>query len=314
MLKKLNFVFLLKTYIGDIEYVDRLILSYEKYNRDNITLYIVVPKSDYEHFKKYISDKIFLLNDESITNCLVSDYSVRGIRPGYVNQEIIKIAFWEKKLAENYLCLDSDGEFIRDFFVSDFMYDEKTPYTILVEDNELAVDPEYYKEHWVERKKLIMKIQKEVGLDDRRMLTCHGLAVLSSLVLESLYNNYLLPSKQTYIDILKISPYEFSWYNMWLQKDKTIKIEIREPYFKVFHNKNQHLDYIRKGITKEDISRGYLGVVVNSNYSRGSGVISYDDVSDYLPSMKEMKNDLTSSLYRIIKFLPGKIWHFISKK
>ena len=228
---------LLKTYLGDIKYVERLIISYRTHNKDNIPLYIVAPNSDLLKFEKFIGNNIKLFSDESVTNNLVNNNSVRGIRPGYVNQEIIKLAFWEKKLCENYFCMDSDGVFIRDFFTTDFMYDDETPYTILVEDNELKVEPEYYNRYWIKREKLIRKIQREVGLVDERVLTCHGFAIFSSKVLESFYDNYLTPMSRTYIDLLKISPYEFSWYNMWLQKDKTIDIQIKEPLIKFFNEK-----------------------------------------------------------------------------
>lgn len=278
---------LVKTYAGDVEYVKRLVRSYNKYNKNNIPLYIVAPNTDLDLFKKFGSENIKLLGDESITDKLVTDDSVRGIRPGYVNQEIIKLAFWEKKLCKNYFCMDSDAVFIRDFFIDDFMYDKETPYTILSEDNELKVDPEYYKANWRGREKLIRLIQKEVGLVDKRMLTCHSFAIFSSKVLESLYNKYLMPRKRTYIDLMRIAPYEFSWYNMWLQKDKTINIEFREPLIKFFHQKSQHLDYLNKNIKVKDIARGYIGYNINSNYSRGFGIVSYTDIDKYRLSLIE---------------------------
>ncbi len=300
-------VFLLKTYIDDLEYVKRLILSYKKYNVDNIHLYISAPQSDIIPFEKFTNKNITVISDESVTSDLVNDYSVSNIRPGYINQEIIKLAFWEKGICENYLCLDSDGEFIRNFFIKDFMYDSETPYTILVEDNELKVDPKYYKEHWFGREKSIRKIQQAIGLDDRRILTCHGFAILSAKVLKSLYENYLLPNKLKYKDLLKISPYEFSWYNMWLQKDKTISIHFREHIFKYFHNKDQHLEYIKKGISLEDISRSYVGVVINSNYSRYAGVVSYNDFDEYLLSF----NEIVSCTRKILRSIFLKIYQKI---
>jgi len=239
-------------------------------------MFIVVPESDLELFSIFKNVGVEVLAEESVTDCLVNDDSVFGIRPGYINQEIIKLAFWELDLCENYFCIDSDAEFIRDFYFSDFMFDENTPFSVLVEDNELAVDPEYYNEHWAGRSKLLDIIKDELGVEDRRSLTCHGMTIFSRKVLKSFKEKYLLPRGYTYVDALKKSPYEFSWYNFWLQKDKTINIEFREPLFKVFHTKSQHLEYLRKKITLKDISRGYLGIVINSNYSRDFGVISYD--------------------------------------
>lgn len=272
---------LLKTYLGDISYVERLIPSYHKYNKEQIPLYIVVPQIDLPSFERFESLGIKLLSDESITGNLVTDNRVRGIRPGYINQEIIKLAFWEKNLCENYFCMDSDGVFIRDFYVSDFMYDEKTPYTVLGEDHEFKVDPEYFKNHWEERERLLKIIQHNIGLKDDRVLTCHGFAILSCKVLQSLHDNFMQLNNFTYIDLLTRAPYEFSWYNMWLQKDKTIPIEIKEPLIKSFHQESQHREYKAKGIRINDIARAYIGYNVNSNYSRGYGVLNYNDVNKY---------------------------------
>lgn len=274
-------VILLKTFKGDLVYVERLYKSYLRYNKDNIPLHIVVPEEDLDIFYKFSRKKVILHSDESITENLVHDDSIRGIRPGYINQEIIKLAFWQKRLCNNYFCMDSDGVFIRDFFTSDFMYDDTTPYTILVEDNELKVDPEYYQTHWQGREKLIRKIQKNVGLLDSRVLTCHAFAIFSCKVLESFYKEFLVPHNYTYQDILEIAPYEFSWYNIWLQKDKTIPIEVKEPIIKFFHQKSQHLAYVNRGITTVDLARGYIGYNINSNYSRGYGVLSYQDSHKY---------------------------------
>jgi len=304
---------LVVTYIEDIEYVERLLISYKEHNADNIPLYIVVPESDLETFEKFTDEGIELLALESITNDLVHDRSVFGFRPGYVNQQIIKLAFWEKRLCENYFCMDSDGEFIRDFFVSDFMYDNDTPFTILVEDNELAVEPEYYRDYWKDREKLIRRIQEEVGLKDRRMLTCHGFAILSCKVLESLHDNYLLPNNLTYRDLLGIAPYEFSWYNMWLQKDRAIPIEFREHIVKYFHHKNHHLEYLQREVTLQDIARGYIGIVINSNFSRKYGVVSYENGDMYELSTREIytasckiAKSFTYTVKRVLRnLLPG---------
>ena len=171
----------------------------------------------------------------------------------------------------------------------------------MVEDKDLAVEPEYYHTHWKEREKLIRLIQKEVGLVDSRMLTCHGFAIFSCKVLESLYNKFLIPRNMTYIDLMRISPYEFSWYNMWLQEDKTIPIEIKEPIIKFFHHANHHLDFLRKDITIKDMARSYIGYNINSNYSRGYGVVSYDTTHN--PRIYEKELSVTEIFDQFIKLL-----------
>jgi hypothetical protein len=53
-----------------------------------------------------------------------------------------------------------------------------------------------------------------------------------------------------------------------------IPIHQREPYFKVIHSAEQHLEIALKGITMEDILRAYIGVIINSNFSKSWGEIN----------------------------------------
>ena len=313
-MEKHKLAFLLKTYSGDFNYAKRLINSFVEYNSDKIPLYVVVPLSEINIFKELVlNSDIFLINEENITDELVKDTSVRGIRPGYINQEIIKLAFWESNICENYFCIDSDAVFIRPFFISDFMFNETTPYTIISEDNELKVDPEYYYSHWIEREKLISDIKVFIDFEDSRMLTCHSFAIFSSKVLRSFKENFLLERGLNYIDIMKISPYEFSWYNMWLQKSKDIEIQIKEPLIKFFHQKSQHLEYINRGITLNDLARGFIGYNINSNYSRDLGVLNYADYNKYSVrdiSYKEIINKLYIFFSILTKRLIQDFIHF----
>lgn len=295
---------LVKSFSGDHGYVKRLIASYHQHNRDQIPLFLVVPETDLNLFQEFVAPSITLMSDESITSELTRT-PIHGLHPGYVNQEIIKMAFWEKRLCENYICVDSEGVFIRDFFVSDFMYDESTPYTILIEDNELRVDPQYYHSYWKGRHPRLEEIQRRIGLPvGKPILTCHGFAILSSKVLESFRKKYLLANHKTYLTMIEESPFEFTWYNLWLQYDKTIELHIREPLFKTFHSKNQQLEYMIKGITNEDLARGYLGVVVNSYHSRESGIVSFNDENYKILAGFFTKNDLIKALfYKVMRKL-----------
>ena len=248
---------LLKSYGEDFGYAVRMIDSFNRFNVDALHLYCVVPSSDSAEFSALASEHVSVI-DEAVLGGYLTDQEVHGIRPGYINQEIIKLAFWELGLAENYFCVDSDAEFIRPFRRSDFMADDHTPFTVLVEDHELKVEPRYYRHQ-----------------------------VFSGAVLRSFKEEFLAPRGWAYVDALEASPYEFSWYNMWLQKARTIEIHPREPFVKVFHHEGHHLEYILRGVTTDDIARGYLAVVINSNYSRGIGVIDAhaskaESVSRYL--------------------------------
>lgn len=270
------FAILVKSYRGDLAYAERLLNSFERHNPDGIPLHLVVPDVDLEEFAHLASLHVTLLGESAFAPHLVSE-PVNGYETGYINQEIIKLAFWETGLADNYLCLDSDAEIIRDLNVNDFMHDDETPYTFLSEDAELRVEPDYYESHWRSREVLLERIRQEVGLTETRLLTVHGHAVFSARVLKGFRDRFLEPRGWDYKDALAVAPFEPTWYNMWLLKDQTIPIVMREPVIKTFHNPTQQLDYVLRGVSTEDVARGYVAIVVNSNYSRSDGLASLSD-------------------------------------
>ena len=263
---------LLRSYADDFDYAQRLVESFRQHNADALTLYVVVSTPDMEHFGSLASRDVVVMDDSALTHYF-TDTEVHGIRPGYVNQEIVKLAFWELRLTRNYFCVDSDAVFIRDFSAQDFLATDGFPFSVLVEDKELLVEPRYFADYWQSREQALIQIAREVGLNNTPLLTCHGHQIFSSAVLQSFRDDFLEPRGWTYLDALRVSPYEFSWYNFWLQKVHTIPIHAREPLVKVFHHERHHMEYLLRGVTAEDIARGYLAVVVNSNYSRDLGLV-----------------------------------------
>jgi len=266
--------FLLKSYRPDLAYARRLTDSFRRWNVAGLPLYCVVPSSDVGAFASLKGDGIHVLSEDDLLGKHLVREPIGGVSTGYANQEIVKLAFAEAGLAKNYFTVDSEAVFLRPFNVDDFMHDDATPYTVLVEDLDLKVEPAYYRQHWLGRERAIRRIMDEVGLREPVVRTCHGHQVLSGEVLGSFREEFLAPRGWTYADAIACSPYEFSWYCMWLQKARPIDIHQREPFVKVFHNEQQHLSAILSGVTDEDIARGYLAVVVNSNYSRDLGMAS----------------------------------------
>ena len=273
-----NFCFMLKTYNQDIHAVDRLVKTFIKHTVEKIHLYIVIPKTDYDIFKKYENDNISIVIEEKIDVCFFTE-AVDGLSVGYLNQEICKLAFWKLNLCDNYCCLDSECYFIRDFYYKDFMYDETTPYTVLFEDKDLQVDYQYYKYFWKNREPYLEKIANSMELNNHKILTCHGFQNMSKKALKSFEHNYLSKFGYTYKDIIKIAPYEFSWYNLWLQKNKDIPIYICEPFFKTYHTQKQYWRDIFSGITEKDLARSYVGIVINGNFISKGKIINYGEYS-----------------------------------
>lgn len=300
-----EFGILVKSYANDLEYTRRLMVSIDRHNADAVPVHIVVPDPDRTLFEDFENSLVTVLGEDHFSTHLTKTPAA-GFAPGYINQEIIKLCFWEAGYVENYLCLDSDAEFIRDFHVSDFMFDSETPFTFLTEDSELIVEPEYYTSHWQPRAAKLAQIKDAIGVTDRRLLTVHGHAVFSAKVLRSFRDNFLQPRGWNYLDAVSMSPYEPTWYNMWLQHDHTIPIHAREPIIKTFHNATQHLEYVLRGVTKDDVARGYVAVVVNSNYSRSDGVVSFDDSPHLALASYVTTRDLLKAMrFRTYQYLVG---------
>ena len=255
-----NFGFFLKTYRNDYDRAVRLINSYEKYNVESLPLYLACPKDDISQFSKLENNNIKLVSEEEICGDVFTKDTQWST--GYLNQEIYKLAFWEMGLCSNYMCIDSDAVFIRPFYMKDFMYDDEVPYTSLEEDNDLCSDRYYNRLYWNRRLAWISKIEDEMDYHPHHLLTCHGFQIFSSKVLKSLKNDFMIPRGYSYRDLIEIAPYEFSWYNLWLQKMEIIPIHPIGYLFKTFHLKQHHIFYVLQGMKIEDWARGYIGIIV----------------------------------------------------
>ena len=291
--------FLLKTYNGDYHRAVKLVGSYTQYNVDRIPLFIVCPKNDIELFSILKGDGISIVPEEEIYSNVFTEDGKMSM--GYLNQEIYKLAFWETGLCANYMCIDSDALFIRPFSKWEFMYDDETPYTSLEEDNDLRADHYYNKQYWNSRREWISKIEDEMDFHPHHLLTCHGFQIFSSKVLKSLKEDFMKLKGYDYKDLIRISPYEFSWYNLWLQKTNVIEIHQIECLFKCFHLKQHHIEYALSGMRLEDWAKGYIGIIVNSNYGVGEG--DYYDLSVYNRDNAGIPDEIIDQNYNFYKRL-----------
>jgi len=255
-----------KTHSKDFKRLKNMLNSFKKYNRDKVLLYISVPQLELDLFMPLKDENIEIMTDESYAEKYFATNTRYGFGISYVNQEICKLCFWEAGFCENYLCIDSDVTFIRDFYISDFMRDEKTPYSVLVMDKDLSVEKRY-QSFWSERQECIIKIFEMVGLNDNRYRTCHGMQCLNKVVLKSLKEDYMQPKGLAYKDLIDIAPLEFTWYNAWLQKSKVIDIVEVEPFFKTFHNNFEYIYSKLQLIETQDLARAYVGIILNSNWA-----------------------------------------------
>ena len=258
-----NIVIYCKSYKNDVDRVKFLLDSINKYNKDNIPFYISIPKSDLKLFKNKLGTSSYTL--------VVDEDVYIGTSPGWIQQQIVKSNFWKLGLCENYMCIDSDAYFIKDFYKSDFIYEKKIPYTIIHEQKELfswtvnktqklGFDP---KESFIKDRKKIMDIFNRNG---KYYDFGPSPTMWSSKVWKDLDENYTQPNNLTFEQLLSFSPSEFSWYGEALLNFKSIPIYPIEPLFKVFHYPQQLLEYKKNQITKDMISQNYFGINLQSNW------------------------------------------------
>ena len=260
-----TFGFMLKSYGGDFDSAARLVTSFSAHNVELLPMDIVVPPEDVEKFSIFSSDQISVISEATIPTRFAINH-VNGIRPGYINQEIVKLAFHRLKRFEAYLCLDSDAIFLRDFFLDDFISPDGLPYTVLVDDKELASNRVYREEHWVGRLEKLNDIKSHLGVPrETKLLTCHGFQIFRREVLQAMEKELLGAPHRDFLDLLTISAYEFSWYNFYLQS-RGFPIHVTEPFFRSVHTGWQFATERLLGFRSEDFKFSYVGLVHNSNF------------------------------------------------
>ena len=255
-----NLVFLFKSHAPHIHYTKQLIETAIKHNRDNIPLYLSIPKQQEQLFKDTIgTDGYTMIFDE--------DVIFDNIHQNWFTQQLVKMKFSETKLCNNYLWVDGDSYFINDFFIHDFMFDSETPYTTLHENKDLF--------QWMSTKGNLLESVKDSYERDRKLVmdtfgrvgkyydwTCPNL--WSVKVFNHMKQHYLEPNNLSYEQLLQVVPGELIWYGEYVLASEAIRLVTCDSWFKPFHYLEQLNDYKQQGHTEETISKNYLGIVMPS--------------------------------------------------
>ncbi|RYJ37026.1 hypothetical protein NU08_3964 [Flavobacterium anhuiense] len=270
-----DIVILIKTYKKDYKAYTKLIRSISEFNIDDIPVYVAINDEDYDFFKaENQNSSLNLLKDSDIYNCPIKD--------AWRYQQVIKSKFYLLNVCKNYLCIDSDSEFITPFRKSDFLFDENTPYTIIHESKsfleminniELDSDTVFFKSALQTTRKLIGN--KHTKIWD------YGPSpyLWSCLVWKDFNENFLSSKNMTFEDFmnqidLETPPSETVIYGEYLLKTNLIPIYPIEGFFKVYHFKKQ-FSIERRFHNIEKLKKVYLGVIFQSNWDNKSIVIKY---------------------------------------
>ena len=267
-----DFVLYCKSYRRDVLRAARLAESIRKHNIANLSFYISCPLSDLTLFKDTIGSRgvTFLTDEEIIAANASIDLKAFNALPGGISQQIVKSEFWRLGICENYLCLDSDSYFIRNFDQSDFLTATGSPYTVMNESLELRTFGAVNRHTKIARNidtdcKAIMEIFGRVG----RHYDFGPLPVVwSRRVWSDMAEKFLEPKGMSFLDAMALFPSEMRWYGEALLKFRSIELWPVETLFRCYHYEQQYIASKRSGETDEALSQVYLGVCVQSNWDK----------------------------------------------
>jgi hypothetical protein len=261
-----DIAFFVKSYRPDLGLVHRLLDSVARYNRDQISVFVSVPVADVPAFEKLARryTGVSVIADDYFDIPKV-DRKIWGFGPGYITQQLVKLSVQRLKAARNYLVLDSDSYFIRDFESQDFVTPDGIGLTVLMEDKDLMADPAYAP--FAERRPMkIGLIADRLGVPPASRVTCHNNTVFQDLVLRE-FHDWCGAEKLSLLDLMDIAPLEFTWYNLFIAKHYPERIVRIEPFIKMIHTRSEYRRLVAAGFSHESLRRSYLGVCLNSGWA-----------------------------------------------
>ncbi len=265
-----NIVLYCCTFSRDLLRTVRMAESVTKHNKSQIPFYISVPDDEVGLFQEKLKGiSVIIFGEQEIfrANPKLDIQKLYDV-PGGIRQQVIKSEFWRLGKAENYLVLDADCVFIRDFDESDFIAKDNIPYSVIHEGRDLLQStnqfgPERTREQFLADRE---PIKSAIG---RRGITYdYGYApfLWSSKVWKSFDENYLTPKNLNFLDAILYCGSEFTWYGESLVNYRTIPIYPREQLFRHYHYENQlWIDRVL-GYTEKKLAKDYMGVVYQSNW------------------------------------------------
>lgn len=266
----LNFVLYCCTFRKDLLRTVKLAESIRKHNITHIPFYISVPAEDVELFKEYLQGYEAIIFDEKdifIANPMLDIEKLYSIRGG-LRQQVIKSEFWRLGISKNYLVLDADCIFIRDFDEADFLVKDDVPYSIIHEGRDVLQATERFGPKKIRQHFLADREPIKAALNRTGVTYDFGYApfLWSGKVWESLDINYLTPNGMNFLDAVLLCGSEFTWYGESLVNFRAIPIYPREQLFKHYHYEHQLWADQVLGYKEKILAHDYLGVVYQSNW------------------------------------------------
>ena len=261
-----------KSYHRDVRRAARLAESVRRFNPHGLPFYLSCPAADLPLFKNTVgSEGVIFLTDEEIiaANASLDQHAINAL-PGAMSQQIVKSEFWRLGMSENYLCLDSDSYFIRDFNKADFLTPSGIPFTVINESLELRLFGALHRH---------AKITRNIDTDCKTIMDIFGRTgrhydfgplpvVWSRRVWSDMAEKFLEPQGMNFLDAMVLFPSEMRWYGEALLKYRSIELWPVETLFRCYHYEQQYHAARKSGETDETLKQVYLGVCIQSNWDK----------------------------------------------
>jgi Family of unknown function (DUF6492) len=261
-----DIAFFIKSHRPDLALVHRLLDSISKHNCDQIKVFISVPGDDmlaFQDLSRRFTDVAVLADDHFGIPRV--DRKIWGLAPGYISQQLVKLSVQRLCEARNYVILDSDTYFIRDFETKDFITPDGTGLTVFAEDGDLAADPAYIP--FAERRAMkIRLIADRLGVPALSRTTCHNNTVFQDSVLHN-FHDWCHSEGLSLLDLMAIAPVEYTWYNFFLVKHCPERLVRIEPFIRMIHTRSEYRRLVAAGFSHNSFRRSYLGVCLNSGWA-----------------------------------------------
>jgi hypothetical protein len=295
----IDFALYCKSYRKDFLRVQRLLESLRKHNIESIPFYISTSQEDREalftllgknqDFQWVADEAIIQANPRALKD-------IQKMRSGGIAQQVIKSEFWRLGLASNYLCVDSDSVFIRDFRKADFLASDGLPYTVLHQNKEffqMATN----RGHLRVEKELLKEAEAVKSLFGRvgpNYYCAPAPFIWSAKVWSSLDREYLQPQGMTLWDLITPEYPESLIYGETLLKYEAIPVRMIEPLFRIYHYDWHYYLSLRLGETREKLKQNFMGVIYQS---------AWESELDYGAPTKSLSSRLVKKMKRFFRLL-----------
>lgn len=280
-----DFVLYCKSYPRDFLRLKRLLNSVERFNVDRLPFYISTPKADKALLIEVLGSKgyIWVADEDIVAANPSANFEKYQSMLGGLSQQIVKSEFWRLGFAENYLCLDSDSLFIRDFYKADFLSEDGVPYTVLHQNKELFQ---------ISANRGQDKVERELRAEAERVKELFGRVgpnfycapapfIWSAKVWESLDTHFLQPKGISLWDLITPQCPETLIYGETLLKYHAIPLIAIEPLFRIYHYDWQYFLMKRLGETEAKVAKHYLGIIYQSAWE---SELNFGESQKSLPS------------------------------